>query len=1762
MEDEEVAKNVNEPSLTPEVEFSTMEDKPLDFTNTEQCQFVPESLPELGDYQLLAAKSPVEPVADEAVSTVAAEAELDDSAMVGAESPIAAEDVDDVVDEVEGDLEKSVSESVDSQLVGDESENAAKEGGVEGDLDKSVSELVDSQFVGDELENAAKDGGVEGDVDKSVSELVDSQLVGDESENAAKDVEAEGEADADADAEAEAEAAAEQLEIGLGKSIPDLDDSQLEWANSPVPGLNESRLVGVESPIVDEVVVVEEDEEEIPKVGTENEVEVQCPELEEDSQVVGTESSIAAKEDSDEEAMAEGETRVEDTEMDADTEMGNEAGSSSIPEMDNLHNIGAESPIVAGDDEDDDDDEDVAVEAGAEAGEEEEEDETPMVDTEMEIEMDVAEMAETETEKGVGGAGKRKRGKNSKASTRAPPARKVIEEDVCFICFDGGDLVLCDRRGCPKAYHPSCVNRDEAFFRAKGRWNCGWHLCSICEKNAHYMCFTCTFSLCKACIKDAVILCVRGNKGFCETCMKTVLLIENNEQANKEDRVDFDDKSSWEYLFKDYWIDLKQKLSLSSVELAQAKNPWKGSDLLSGKHESPEEVFDANNDQGSGSDSSENLEVVRRKRRQSKKRSKPLTKEDDLPSSTAAIGAEETAIPGNTEWASQDLLEFVMHMKDGDRSVLSQYDVQALLLEYIKRNKLRDPRRKSQIVCDARLTNIFGKTRVAHFEMLKLIESHFLIKEDSQIDDIQGTVVDTEVNRLEADGAIDAPSKGSKDRKRKMRKKGDGRGPQSNLDDYAAIDMHNINLIYLRRKLVEDLLEDMERFPDKVDGTFVRIRISGSNQKQDIYRLVQVVGTRKAAEPYKVGKKTTDLVLEILNLNKTEVVSIDTISNQEFTEDECKRLRQSIKCGLINRLTVGGILDKAMEVQAARVNDWLESEVVRLSHLRDRASEKGRRKEYPFFVQVYEVLKHLVQLVYSTVGRQKECVEKLQLLKTPEERRLRLEEIPEIHADPNMDPSYESEEDDIEMEDNKKELYPTPRGSGFSRKGMEPISPRGGSFSSTDSWSGTRKNSGKNWELNRNNSSKNFSNKGEESALVGDILNKNAWNQGRDKDVQANMEKLNAASNSETVGRNSHPFVRSESFSGPASDASQASLPGGLAETAAKVNETEKMWRYQDPAGKVQGPFSIVQLRKWNNTGYFPADLKIWRTTEKQEDSILLADALAGRFEKELPPMDNNSMKAPTVLSSTHAAKAYGASLQKGKEGEGGERLNFDHSHGVRNQLELSSSSGWSTPSVEVPKADRWGSDNSRNDPLNLPSPTPKSSTPVWTEGPTHSAAVATSDSGQLTPSSLSSSINQTGSKEHTALESLAVSTPVSVMNSGTQLMGFENDPSSSLTGSIPAPNSEQGILVGPTTALPTQTIVMGPVETHGWGSGSVQNQEMVPPSQPAVSDSQTWVPNPSFPVPVQPAAYGHWGGIPSTVPNPSGNFQTPGFNALPQPEPWRPPVASNQPNIQPVAPPSVPWGMGVAESNANAVWVPMQGNPNMGWAGPLPPPPPPQQPVATNMNWVPAVQGPVPGTVNPGWVASPGNPGAMVQGLPPGNPNPGWAAQPSNVNPGWAAQAGNPGSGNGNAGWVPSTGNPGNVQGPALGNVNPVWAGPTGNPGTTVQGPAPPGNANLGWGAPPGNSGMRGNEKQHNGDRFSGQRNRSFQGRDSGFGGGGGGRRWNRQQSFGSGGGHGGNGQGSGGHSGGGQGSGQLVCGYYQSGHCKKGASCDRMHT
>ncbi|KZV16987.1 zinc finger CCCH domain-containing protein 44-like [Dorcoceras hygrometricum] len=834
----------------------------------------------------------------------------------------------------------------------------------------------------------------------------------------------------------------------------------------------------------------------------------------------------------------------------------------------------------------------------------------------------------------IGAGDRRKRGRPPKGQLvekPPPPKRRKQEdeeEDVCFICFDGGSLVLCDRKGCPKAYHPACIKREEAFFRSKAKWNCGWHICSTCQKSSHYMCYTCTYSLCKGCAKDTDYLCVRGNKGFCTICLKMIMLIENKDHANEDAvQVDFDDKTSWEYLFKVYWTCLKDKLSLTWSELAQARSPWTGAHAVASKPQvinihdpsrdgialsymgsvhselrNPhEEMRLLQNNQLSMATSSIHNQVEKSisyeresvvgtgKHSVSNDRDKPGFDKNTDKSSTVEVsvsefatdqvvmeknrnnhgngkdtdnldigkeagkqrhkGIDKSEIVGKTEWASRYLLEFVGHMKNGDISPLSQFDVQTLLLDYVKRNNLRDPRQKSQIICDHRLKNLFGKPRVGHIEMLKLLEFHFLMKENCPSSFIPAGFVCSTACDVEVDGNNDSSLTTTNSKRQKTRKKSEDGAPQNKLHEYAAVDIHNMNLICLRRNLLEILIEDKDNFHDKVVGTVVRIRISPYDQKQDIYRLVQVVGTSKVAEPYKIGEKTTDVMLEVLNLNKKEVVSLDAISNSAATEDECRRLRQSIRCGLVKQFTVGEVQKKAMELQPVRLNDLLEAEILRLNHLRDRASEKGHKKEL------------------------REYVRKLQLLKSPEERQRRIAEIPVVHDDPKMSPAYESEED-VRSADNPRKDETKPKSSVFTGTGRNTMSP---------DKEGKREGSiqAQNKVIERVDASGSIS-----------------------SDVHINQANV---SNPTTIGMDVQAMLRSVGL-----ETSTASQSVGNSPTTSNI-ETEKLWHYRDPNGKIQGPFAMLQLRKWNTTGLFPQDMRIW-TNHEQYDSLLLTDALSRQF--------------------------------------------------------------------------------------------------------------------------------------------------------------------------------------------------------------------------------------------------------------------------------------------------------------------------------------------------------------------------------------------------------------------------------------------------------------------------------------------------------------------------------------------------------------------
>ncbi|KAJ7423338.1 histone-lysine N-methyltransferase NSD3 isoform X3 [Willisornis vidua] len=80
--------------------------------------------------------------------------------------------------------------------------------------------------------------------------------------------------------------------------------------------------------------------------------------------------------------------------------------------------------------------------------------------------------------------------------------QKQMHEDNCFQCGDGGELVMCDKKDCPKAYHLLCLSLTQPPF---GKWECPWHQCDVCSNPAVSFCEFCPHSFCKDHEKGALV---------------------------------------------------------------------------------------------------------------------------------------------------------------------------------------------------------------------------------------------------------------------------------------------------------------------------------------------------------------------------------------------------------------------------------------------------------------------------------------------------------------------------------------------------------------------------------------------------------------------------------------------------------------------------------------------------------------------------------------------------------------------------------------------------------------------------------------------------------------------------------------------------------------------------------------------------------------------------------------------------------------------------------------------------------------------------------------------------------------------------------------------------------------------------------------------------------------------------------------------------------------------------------------------------------
>ncbi|XP_074589681.1 uncharacterized protein At5g08430-like isoform X3 [Curcuma longa] len=545
------------------------------------------------------------------------------------------------------------------------------------------------------------------------------------------------------------------------------------------------------------------------------------------------------------------------------------------------------------------------------------------------------------------------------------PNKDDLAEDYCFICKDGGNLRVCDFRNCLKAYHPDCLDKDPIFLESDECWTCGWHYCCICKRAAAIQCYCCPRSVCgtNSCIKEAVFVQVKKKaKGFCSHCLKLAILIEGNMDVDSDGvKVDFEDTTTYEFLFKDYWEIIKdqEKLTLIDLQTANAllkrgENCQAGSD--SDGFEEVESDYDEFKDNfNNGLAIFEDLKgtSVRSKKRQ--KRSRPKRKE--------FVG-----------WGSVELIGFLASFGKDTKEPLTQLDACEIVKDYIQENKLHDPndKKKKNVICDERLHTLFRKKKVKFHKIYSLLESHFASSDNS--DD------ELSFSSEEGDDAFG--------RRKKRNTANDYQFDTSHLKNqkrdlstlykshYASIVSENINLVYMRRSLIVELLKDPDTFEAKVSRCFVRVKLDPKyfySLPEKMYQLGQVTGVKNVSQTYKIGEMSTAMVLRVSNMHKD--VPMCMLSDDDFQEDECEDLRKLANKGVFNRPTVADLEEKVRSIHADIMNHWIDKEILKLQKLIDRANDKGWRRE--LF----------------------EYIDKREKLLMPEERNRLLQEIPDVVVD-------------------------------------------------------------------------------------------------------------------------------------------------------------------------------------------------------------------------------------------------------------------------------------------------------------------------------------------------------------------------------------------------------------------------------------------------------------------------------------------------------------------------------------------------------------------------------------------------------------------------------------------------------------------------------------------------------------------------------------------------------------------------------------------
>uniref|UniRef100_A0A1B6LL48 Plus3 domain-containing protein n=2 Tax=Graphocephala atropunctata TaxID=36148 RepID=A0A1B6LL48_9HEMI len=276
--------------------------------------------------------------------------------------------------------------------------------------------------------------------------------------------------------------------------------------------------------------------------------------------------------------------------------------------------------------------------------------------------------------------------------------------------------------------------------------------------------------------------------------------------------------------------------------------------------------------------------------------------------------------------------------------------------------------------------------------------------EEEEGDDASGSKTKLKASDIYSDDSGSGSDSEAKERPSKPRARSSSSSSHSSSDSESGSDNRSIASSRVKVKKVQFISSKeelnrirlsrhkMERFVHLpffnrvVEGCFVRIGIGNHNGKP-VYRVAEISGVCETAKIYQLGTTRTNKGLKLRHGAQERVFRLEFVSNQEFTDTEYHKWRETCAVQGISIPTVQDLDAKLRDIKEAMIYEFKEEDIEKI------VKEKERFKQNPYNYAMKKTQLMKDRDMAQSKGDEVEAASIIQKLQELEERAVELDKM-------------------------------------------------------------------------------------------------------------------------------------------------------------------------------------------------------------------------------------------------------------------------------------------------------------------------------------------------------------------------------------------------------------------------------------------------------------------------------------------------------------------------------------------------------------------------------------------------------------------------------------------------------------------------------------------------------------------------------------------------------------------------------------------------